>query len=220
MTTKMTHNQYVHYLIHQMDATKSPRREKSRYVAATPSTPAKSAEIVTQARLLSAGTLAGSMDRIPGSEKMKALSIRQPYAGLIIAGIKNVENRTWAPKHTPGTLAIASTQTPNAAKWWVPMREKCAAIGATFPEALCRVNGSILGTVVFNCVVWLAEDGTPDTDSKTFDGSYWWDEESIGFIFEAPRRLLTPIPVTGRLGLYNLAAEIEAEIKKQLSCNP
>lgn len=34
---------------------------------------------------------------------MKALTIWQPYAGLIVAGVKPVENRTWAPPCKPGT---------------------------------------------------------------------------------------------------------------------
>ena len=29
---------------------------------------------------------------------MKVLSIQQPWASLIVAGIKDIENRTWKPK--------------------------------------------------------------------------------------------------------------------------
>jgi hypothetical protein len=38
----------------------------------------------------------------------------------------------------------------------------------------------------------------------------------IGFILEHPRRLCTPIHVTGRLGLYNLAEDVAEQIEKQL----
>jgi hypothetical protein len=153
---------------------------------------------------------------------MKALSIKQPLAGLVIAGIKNVENRSWPPKHTPGLLAIVSTATPDAVKWWQPMRDRCKNLGVTFPEELCRINGAVLGTVEFNYVVWMDEHGTPESDHPRLKKSAimtWWNTDSIGFIFEHPRRLVTPIPIKGQLGLYNLAPEIEAEIKKQLSSN-
>ena len=37
---------------------------------------------------------------------MKVLSIKQPWASLICAGIKDVENRTWKPKNNPGKILI------------------------------------------------------------------------------------------------------------------
>ena len=157
-----------------------------------------------------------------GRHTMKALSVKQPYAGLIIAGIKTVENRSWAPRQAPGIMAICSTATPDAARWWQPMREKCAALGVTFPEALCRINGAILGTVSNDFIVWL-NNGDTVTDSTTTPEEYirdWYNPGTIGWILTGPRRLAAPIPIKGRLGLYNLAAEIEAEITKQLSCNP
>jgi hypothetical protein len=156
---------------------------------------------------------------------MKALSIKQPLAGLIIAGIKNVENRSWSPKHAPGTMAIVSTATPDAAKWWQPLREKCAALGVTFPEELCKINGAVLGTVEFNYFVWTNPDegGRHETDSLTLTDAEvgnWWNPDYIGFLFENPKRLATQIPIKGQLGIYTLPPEIEAEIKKQLSINP
>jgi hypothetical protein len=161
-----------------------------------------------------------SINHFSKGGKMKALSIKQPLAGLVVAGIKNVENRSWAPKQAIGMLAIVSTATPDAAKWWQPLREKCQVQGVTFPEELCKINGATLGTVEFNYVAWTDEQGNYSTDHPTIDESVigtWWDPDSIGFIFEHPKRLVTPIPLKGQLGLYNLAPEVEAEIKKQLS---
>ncbi len=139
---------------------------------------------------------------------MKALSIKQPYAGLIMAGIKNVENRSWHPKITPGTMAIVSTATPDAARWWEPMRTRCAKMGVKFPEALCKHNGAIVGTVEFNYLCWMGDDGQPETDHPTFDDDSWWQRDYIGWILERPRRLVKPIPIKGQLGLYNLADDI------------
>jgi hypothetical protein len=44
---------------------------------------------------------------------MKALSIRQPWAWLIIAGIKDIENRRWATNHR-GPILVHAALMPNA----------------------------------------------------------------------------------------------------------
>ncbi|MBN2077483.1 MAG: ASCH domain-containing protein, partial [Spirochaetes bacterium] len=41
---------------------------------------------------------------------MKALSIRQPWAELILRGIKDVENRSWSTNHR-GVMAIHAAKT-------------------------------------------------------------------------------------------------------------
>src|SRR5450759_2349082 len=185
MTTRMTHTQYVHYLIDQMHAHDpptrahaSPRRENIHNVAATPSTPAPRVAVHAICEPL----------------QMKALSIKQPYAGLIIAGIKNVENRSWSTKYT-GQLVICATKSPDAKEWWEPMREKCKRLGVTFPEALCEINGAALGVVDFNYLVWTNENegGRHETNSLTLTDEQvadWWNPDMIGFILEHPRQLL------------------------------
>lgn len=37
---------------------------------------------------------------------MKTLSIQQPWASLVCAGIKDVENRTWKAAQVPGRILI------------------------------------------------------------------------------------------------------------------
>jgi len=44
----------------------------------------------------------------PASAPMKALSIRQPWASLIVLGIKDIENRTWATRERGTILVHAS----------------------------------------------------------------------------------------------------------------
>lgn len=200
----MTHNQYVHYLIQQMDAHNSPEQAHAtpKRKKTTLSTSSPHVEVQATSEPL----------------QMKALSIRQPYAGLIIAGIKNVENRSWNTKFT-GLLVICATKSPDALKWWGPMRDKCKRLGVIFPEALCKINGAVLGVVDFNYQVWTAEDGSTNTDHPTISQEAlmdWWDDDSVGFILEHPRQLLSPIPVTGRLGLFDLPEDVAVQIKKQL----
>lgn len=46
---------------------------------------------------------------------MKALSIRQPWAWLIVNGYKDIENRTWNTKYRGPVLIHASTAKPSKA---------------------------------------------------------------------------------------------------------
>ena len=41
---------------------------------------------------------------------MKVLSVQQPWASLIVAGIKTVENRTWQPKQLPERILIHASK--------------------------------------------------------------------------------------------------------------
>ena len=41
---------------------------------------------------------------------MKTISVQQPWASLICAGIKDVENRTWKPKENPGRILIHASK--------------------------------------------------------------------------------------------------------------
>lgn len=150
---------------------------------------------------------------------MKALSVRQPYAGLIIAGIKNVENRTRSPRGSIVALAIVSTAKPESALWFNQARDKVRALGKVFPEELCSINGAVLGVVTFDYCVWQADDGVTETDHPTIEPeelAEWWNPDYIGFILEHPRRLLIPIHTSGMMGIYTLADDITRKVLAQL----
>ena len=136
---------------------------------------------------------------------MKTLSVRQPYAGLIAAGIKNVENRSWDTRYS-GPLAIAATAKPEPADVFDDLREKCAELGVQFPEALCAINGAVVCVVDLTAFIWLDEDDIPasDHDDLEFeDVEDWWNPDAIGWILEHPRLVQPPIPCKGRLGLFD-----------------
>jgi len=135
-------------------------------------------------------------------QTIKALSIKQPWAGLIMAGIKTVENRSWSTMYS-GTLAIVSSAKPDK-QAMTDMRRKLGRL----PD-ICNVNGAILGTVELTGMLWTADDGVAESDhprvtQKMLD---WWNDDGVGWIVERPKRLPSPIPYKGRLGLYNIPAE-------------
>lgn len=148
---------------------------------------------------------------------MKALSIKQPYAGLIMAGLKNIENRTWLVKYR-GALAIVSTKVPSEPAYWRKARNLCARLGLAFPESLCEIDGAVLGVVELTGLVGYDERGKvaidhEDPASIKLD---WWNRDGFGFILENPRRLYHPIKIRGALGLYNLEEETARKIATEL----
>ena len=150
---------------------------------------------------------------------MKALFVKQPYAGLIIAGIKNIENRSWAPKETVGPLAICSSNYPDTGKRWDEVREKCRRLGVSFPADLCNIYGAVVGVVDFNFFVCKTDDGMIGTDHHTIEATEmmeWWNVDSFGFILENPRPLDQPVPIKGQPGLFDLPEDVLADIQQQL----
>jgi hypothetical protein len=75
---------------------------------------------------------------------MKAISIRQPWADLILQGRKTLELRSWKVSYR-GTLAIHASQTVE--------REECQAFGMD-PDGVTA--GALIGTVELTGIVELS----------------------------------------------------------------
>ena len=139
---------------------------------------------------------------------MKALSVLQPWAWLIIHGGKDIENRSWLlPERMVGQrVAISTSARFSKAEWYEALmliRERAipAPVEGTGYEIPCRDElefGVIVGTVeLAGCVV--------RSESPWFTGLY-------GFVLRNPIALPKPIPCKGRLGFWNVPAEIEWQI--------
>jgi hypothetical protein len=137
---------------------------------------------------------------------MKALTLTQPWATLVILGIKQWETRGWYPgaeyQHPGQRFAI------HAAKGWTrDDREFAAELHArgilpVLPADLPR--GAVLGTVRFDGLCRttsrMAEE-LSDLEQELGDyspGRYAWE-------FANPQPLLEPVPARGALGLWNWA---------------
>lgn len=115
---------------------------------------------------------------------MLALSVKQPWAWLIVSGFKDVENRSW-PTHVRGDILIHAGKVPDAkfdyARW-----EK--HIGRPIPRDLFL--GGIVGKArIKECVDFY--------ESRWFFGEY-------GFVVDCPRMFQNPIPYRGQLGFFNV----------------
>jgi hypothetical protein len=92
---------------------------------------------------------------------MKALSIRQPYAWLIVAGHKPVENRTWTVTHR-GPLLIHASRKMHP----TPVAEIERKYAISIPRDQLQFGG-IIGRVELVDIV-------TRSDSKWFSGPFGW----------------------------------------------
>ena len=95
---------------------------------------------------------------------MKCLSIYQPWAWLVVTGVKDVENRSWKCPHR-GPLLIHASKRFDQDGYWRLQRE----FGLTLPDPNDFDYGGIVGAVrMVGCV--------PHCNSPWFEGPW-------GFVF-------------------------------------
>lgn len=129
---------------------------------------------------------------------MKTLTIQQPWASLICAGMKDVENRTWKTPKLPMRILIHSggKKIPSTLLDEVP--EECFA---------AITNGIAFGWIPpFEEMLYSAIIGYVDVvDIREATDSIWdAGEGSLKWVLKNPRLFDTPIfNVKGQLGLFN-----------------
>jgi hypothetical protein len=130
---------------------------------------------------------------------MKALSIRQPEAWLIVNGYKDIENRTWST-NVRGVVAVHASKARMTRDDWEWLRELCADNGIPVPSASDLGCGGIVGAMkIVDCVT--------DSDSTWFEGPY-------GFAVGAAMAC-DFIPCTGKLGFFDVDIEVnEADLEE------
>lgn len=135
---------------------------------------------------------------------MKALSVKQPWAWLICAGIKDIENRDWRigrkPRYGPykSHKAGFTISLPERIYIHASKDEKQCLITAgelyanliPFPIIERLPRGAIIGEVdIVDCVT--------KSDSPWFVGKY-------GFVLKNPALYEKPIPYKGQLGFFEV----------------
>jgi len=123
---------------------------------------------------------------------MKALSIRQPWAWLIMHGGKDIENRTWHTKFR-GRFLVHAAQGMTVREW-VAASDFCIAQGIhdtpfDMPSFEDLQRGGIIGSVEL-------------VDSVDTSESPWYMGQKV-FVLRDPK----PLPFTphkGRLGFFDV----------------
>jgi len=131
---------------------------------------------------------------------MKAISLIQPWATLVAIGAKKIETRSWATKYR-GELAIhASKNYPGKFKKLEQQEPFYSALRPggvyAYPELYC---GKIIAVVKLVDCVSITLDNIPPEPERSF-GDY--TPERYAWILEDVRLLPEPVPVRGRLGLW------------------
>lgn len=113
---------------------------------------------------------------------MRTLCVKQPWADLIASGKKTIELRTWRIK--PGPLAIAASKKTTG----------------NLP------GGCIVAVVeVVGCRPAMPEDSAAACFKVEHKGQFWAVE------LASPLRLPVPVPVKGRLGLFDVELEVSCQ---------
>lgn len=143
---------------------------------------------------------------------MKALSIRQPWAWLVVDGYKPLENRTWTTKYRGEFLVHAGKSYDLAAHQYV--RNEVGTLLADELD-LHRVN---LGRGGFIGIAEIEDCFNPDhprleQGHMRPEWERWYNEGCCAWIIKNPRPIEF-IPYSGKLGLFNVTDISPADIKE------
>ena len=127
---------------------------------------------------------------------MKAISLWQPWASLVAAGVKRHETRHW-PTNYRGPIAIHAAKTLDLAG---APDQLCAAVSGPYwikdlPRGVVVAVGQLVDCEPAERVATYATEA--DLTAGNFArGRYAWRIEDV-------RRVNAPIPLVGRQGLFN-----------------
>lgn len=140
-------------------------------------------------------------------EQIKAISLWQPFASLVVGGFKRYETRSWFP-HYRGLLAIHATK-----KFPVHAQRLCGVepfkswlLAMGYEDYGDLPTGAVLGVVKLELVygteiirgyLEAAELAMGDFSDKRF-----------AWLLTDPQRFAEPIPARGKQGLWTWGAEV------------
>lgn len=137
---------------------------------------------------------------------MKALTVTQPWATLVIRGVKRFETRSWAPPDAVIGTRIAI----HAAKGWRAADREMADFwhnDGTLAEPRADLPlGMILGTIEIAGARRTFPLPDEITAREMMMGDY--SRGRWAWILADPRPLAEPIPWRGALGLWTLPDEV------------
>lgn len=128
---------------------------------------------------------------------MKCLSVSQPFAELIISGVKSIDLRGWSTKHRGDILIHAPKKI---------MKSECQRFGISNP-----VTGAIVGRASLVDVKRYHGISELNDDSHLHLAQNNLERKRYGFLLEKPYRFATPIPQKGQLGLFEVRSPVPTE---------
>jgi len=122
---------------------------------------------------------------------VRCLSVRQPWAAFIVAGIKKVECRSWCTSHRGRILIHASLRRSSTCP-------ELSEVQCAVPPELLAARGVILG----ECDLADCREATQeDRDAALCD----IDDGIFAWVLKNARAFRDLIPLKGKLGLFNIS---------------
>lgn len=137
---------------------------------------------------------------------MKVLSIIQPWAGLIVTGLKDIENRTWKTDYR-GKLLIHASSTYSKKKR--AETEDSIRRNILTKEENKKINYDD-GTIQYSCCKYGMIIGEVELVDCVKDHSSNWAEKDVwNWVLANPIKYDKPIEIKGKLGLWEYKTETE-----------
>ena len=137
---------------------------------------------------------------------MKTISIKQPWAHLICAGIKDIENRTWPTKFRGRVLVHASAKpvqmvNPNnvfSYQQWESLStdQKLYLIGGKVPTSAIIGSVKIVDCVINHPSIWAEKTDYVEKNAAGLGPIYNW-------VLANPVLFAKPIPAKGKLSFWD-----------------
>lgn len=154
---------------------------------------------------------------------MKAISIKQPWASLIVHGIKDIENRTWVcPKKYIGqrVLIHASAKNDGFVRF---SKEQQEAKNHLTDAVIYESKSAIIGSVqIVDCVINHPSIWAEKTENYTVGMNPKLHEDITGkkivynWVLANPILFKEPIPAKGKLSFWE--SDLTEEQINLLSC--
>jgi len=146
---------------------------------------------------------------------VKAISLLQPWASLVILGFKKIETRSWpVAERDAGVIAIHASKALKRPEIDIfhtsPFLETFAEVGIDAISLLPR--SAILGTVrIVGCHT--VETFPAISGRERAFGNYGNEEgQRYGWVLSDPKPLTEPIPASGMLGLWTVPDDLVARM--------
>ena len=141
---------------------------------------------------------------------MKALTLYDPWATLVVLGEKRFETRSWSTSYR-GLLAIhVSKNRPREAKRFDDIEPFRSALGHNYHNLGYRHPGCIIGTVeVVGCWPTWPYPSPVSRKEVTFGD---WRIGRFAWKLANPQRLKAPIPCKGSMGIWTVPPLVQAQM--------
>jgi hypothetical protein len=137
---------------------------------------------------------------------MRALSIKQPWAWLICAGYKDVENRKFDAPRCGRIYVHASRKVDDEGAIWLWENKERLGIQGCINDwtVICNTwkQGAIIGEV--------------DIEYVTLRHSSLWFTGPLGYVLRNPELYDKPIPCKGKLGFFEPEIPIREKVNHRV----